>query len=64
MNKTLESNIKKVEILIDNKFFTCIKTIDEEGKVECGLKMNASINKTVEHLVELYKIANSENNKV
>lgn len=57
MTKTLEGNIKKVEVLIDNEFFTCIKSVDEEGRVECGLKMNASINKTVEHLVELYEKA-------
>ena len=63
MNKTLEGNIKTVEFLIDNEFFTCTRSIDEEGKTEYGLKMNSSINATVKHLVELYKIANSENNK-
>ena len=59
MTKTLN----KAEVLIDNGFFTCTRSIDEEGKTEYGLKMNSSINATVEHLVELYKIANSENNK-
>ena len=53
MTKTLN----KAEVLIDNEFFTCTRSIDEEGKTEYGLKMNSSINKTVEHLVELYNKA-------
>lgn len=55
--------LNKAEVLIDNEFFTCTRSIDEEGKTEYGLKMNASISATVEHLVELYK-AYLENNKV
>jgi len=57
MIKTFESNIKKVETLINNEFFTCIRSIDEEGKTEYGLKMNSSISAIVEHLVELYNKA-------
>ena len=63
MNKTLEGNIKTVEFLIEDEYFTCTRSIDEEGRIEYGLKINSSINKTVEHLVELYKKAYSENNK-
>lgn len=54
--------LNKAEVLIDNKYFTCTRSIDEEGKTEYGLKMNSSINATVEHLVELYK-AYLENNE-
>lgn len=65
MNKTLESNIKKVEILIDNEFFTCIKSIDEEDRVEWGISYKTSLEKTINHLVELYNRIDSstETNK-
>lgn len=56
MDKTLEGNIKTVEFLIEDEYFTCTKSVDEEGKTEYGFKMNNSIDKTIERLVKLYEI--------
>ena len=53
------------EILIDNDYFLCEKSIDEEGKIEWGISYKTSLEKTIKHLVELYnKVGSStETNK-
>ena len=53
------------EILINNDYFLCEKSIDEEGRVEWGISYKTSLEKTINHLVELYnKVGSStETNK-
>ena len=47
----------KSEILIDNEYFHCEKSIDEEGKIEWGISYKTNLEKTIKHLVELYNKA-------
>ena len=42
------------EVLINNDYFLCEKSIDEEGKIEWGISYKTSLEKTIKHLVELY----------
>jgi len=48
-NKVVEK-----EILIDNDYFKCVKSVDEEGRTEWGISYKTNIEKTIKHLVELY----------
>ena len=53
------------EVLINNDYFLCEKSIDEEGKTEWGISYKTDLEKTIKHLVELYnKVGSStETNK-
>ena len=42
------------EVLIDNEFFKCEKSVDKEGRIEWGMDCKTSVEKTIKHLVELY----------
>lgn len=55
----------KSEVLIDNEFFKCEKSVDKEGRTEWGMDCKTSVEKTIKHLVELYNKAKSytETNK-
>lgn len=47
------------EVLINNDYFLCEKSIDEEGRVEWGISYKTSLEKTINHLVELYNKVDS-----
>ena len=55
----------KSEVLIDNDYFKCVKSVDEEDRVEWGISYKTSLEKTIKHLVELYSKVDSstETNK-
>ena len=44
----------KSEVLIDNEFFKCKKSVDKEGRTEWSMDCKTSVEKTIKHLVELY----------
>ena len=46
------------EVLINNEFFVCEKIINEDGNIEWGISYKTTLEKTINHLVELYNRVN------